>query len=40
MRDFLNWWERRGFWIARRHNLDEAVVKELWDEVCRYGYRD
>lgn len=40
MRDFLNWWERRGFWIARRYNLDEAVVKELWDEVCRYGYRD
>lgn len=40
MRDFLNWWEWRGFWIARRHNLDEAVVKELWDEVCRYGYRD
>lgn len=40
MDNFLTWWERRGWWFARRHNLTEEVVKELWNEVCRYGYRD
>jgi hypothetical protein len=35
---FIQWWERKGWWFARKHNLSEEVMKEIWDEVSKYGH--
>lgn len=35
---FEQWWERKGWWFARRHDVTEEVMREMWDEVCRYGH--
>jgi hypothetical protein len=34
---FGQWWERKGWWFARKHNLSEEVMKEIWDEISRHG---
>lgn len=33
MRDFFDWWETRGWWFARRHELSEEMSIGIWDEV-------
>jgi hypothetical protein len=35
---FGQWWERKGWWFARKHNLSEEVMKEIWDEISRHGH--
>jgi hypothetical protein len=37
---FGQWWERKGWWFARKYGLSEEVMKEIWDEVCKHGLRD
>lgn len=32
MTPFARWWETKGWWLARRLNLDEAAVKTIWTE--------
>jgi hypothetical protein len=35
---FGQWWERKGWWFARKYNLSEETMKEIWDEISRHGH--
>lgn len=42
---FDDWYEVKGWWLARRLNLPEEVIKEIWEEGYNIGesnarYRD
>lgn len=45
MSPFARWWETKGWWVARRLNLDEKSVEQIWKEGYLNGlscdrYRD
>lgn len=36
MLPFTRWWETKGWWLARKLNLDQETIEKIWNE----GYLD